>query len=434
MDFERRNRRIANSYYNLGLEKAKIRDLTNSAECLKKSLRFDKYQMDARNLLGLIYYEMGEVADALVQWVISMNLHPENNPADRYLEEIQRKPGRLEMEDQTVKKYNQALWHAQNGSDDLAVLQLMRVVEAKPNFVKAHILLALIYMAHEDYTKAGRSLYKVLQIDKSNAKALWYMSIVKQNTGRAEIEKRKLKNAFSHHQMEDDDIIIPPSYKENTGWQSILNILVGLLLGAAVIFFLVTPTVKEELNQKHNEELTSYVKKLGIQNQDIEDLNKQLEEITGKADSLEGELSTIEGDNNAILAQYQTLIGILQAYRQDDFMTAVSLYASLDTEAITEPSVKAIVDDVTADMTTNGYQILENLGTEAWNAGNKTQAEEYYQKSLAIKPDNPAVMFLLGRLYQGSQREEEANELYNQIMTNYPDSEEAQKVIEARGY
>ena len=67
------------------------------------------------------------------------------------------------------------------------------------------------------------------------------MSIVKTNTGRAEIEKRKLKNAFSHRQMQDDDIIIPPSYKENTGWQSILNILVGLVLGAMVIFFLVMP-------------------------------------------------------------------------------------------------------------------------------------------------------------------------------------------------
>ena len=76
MDYVKRNRQIANSYYNLGLEKANIRDLTGAVSCLKKSLRFDKYQMDARNLLGLIFYEMGETADALVQWVISMNLHP----------------------------------------------------------------------------------------------------------------------------------------------------------------------------------------------------------------------------------------------------------------------------------------------------------------------------------------------------------------------
>ena len=143
------------------------------------------------NLLGLIYYENGEVADALVQWVISLNLQPENNLADHYLDEIQRKPGQLEAESQNVKTFNQALWHAQNGSDDLAILQLARVVGAKPHFVKAHLLLALLYMRREDYNKAGRSLYKILQIDKSNPKALYYMSLVKQNTGRADAEKEE---------------------------------------------------------------------------------------------------------------------------------------------------------------------------------------------------------------------------------------------------
>ena len=201
MDFARKNQQIANSFYNLGLEKAKIRDLSGAAECLKKSLRFNKYQIDARNLLGLIYYENGEVADALIQWVISMNVQPEGNLADEYLEEIQRKPGQLEIESQNVKSFNQALWHAQNGSDDLAILQLARVVEARPHFVKAHLLLALLYMRREDYNKAGRSLYKILQIDTCNPKALYYMSIVKKNTGRADAEKRRMIKAFSHRKM-----------------------------------------------------------------------------------------------------------------------------------------------------------------------------------------------------------------------------------------
>ena len=242
MDYQRKNAQIANSFYNLGLEKARMRDLSGAAHSLKDSLHFNKYQTDARNLLGLIYYESGEVADALVQWVISLNLQPENNLADHYLDEIQRKPGQLEIESQNVKTFNQALWHAQNGSDDLAILQLARVVEARPHFVKAHLLLALLYMRREDYTKAGRSLYKILQIDKSNSKALYYMSIVKQNTGRAEAEKKRMIKAFSHKQMEDDDIILPPTYKENTGLSIVIHILMGLVMGVVAAYFLILPT------------------------------------------------------------------------------------------------------------------------------------------------------------------------------------------------
>ena len=154
MDYERKTRVIANSCYNLGLEQAGLRDLSGAAGYLKKSLHFNKYMTDARNLLGLIYYEMGEVGEALVQWVISMNLQPEQNRADYYLGELKRRKGAMETEKRLVSRFNQALVYAQNGSLDLAVLQLNKVVEGKPNFVKAQLLLALLCMVREDYKKA----------------------------------------------------------------------------------------------------------------------------------------------------------------------------------------------------------------------------------------------------------------------------------------
>ena len=120
-------------------------------------------------------------------------------------------------------------------------MQLKRIVEEKPNFVKAHLLLALLYMEHGDYTKAGKSLFKVLQIDKTNQKAQRYMEYVKSRTGKADVEKRKMKNAFSHREMQDDDVILPPTYKENTGWQSIINIAIGLVMGAVLVVFMVMP-------------------------------------------------------------------------------------------------------------------------------------------------------------------------------------------------
>ena len=58
------------------MEKAGVRDLSGAIESLKISLRFNKLNIDARNLLGLIYYEMGEVVTALTEWVISKNLQP----------------------------------------------------------------------------------------------------------------------------------------------------------------------------------------------------------------------------------------------------------------------------------------------------------------------------------------------------------------------
>lgn len=109
------------------------------------------------------------MADALVQWVISLNLQ-EDNLADHYLDEIQRKPGQLEVESQNVKTFNQALWHAQNGSDDLAILQLAKVVESNSHFVKAHLLLALLYMARRIIIRPGAACTRFSRLTKATRK------------------------------------------------------------------------------------------------------------------------------------------------------------------------------------------------------------------------------------------------------------------------
>lgn len=59
--------------------------------------------IDARNLLGLVYFETGEVVEALTEWVISKNYQPRDNAASRYLNEIQNNPSRLDTINQTIK-------------------------------------------------------------------------------------------------------------------------------------------------------------------------------------------------------------------------------------------------------------------------------------------------------------------------------------------
>ena len=65
---------LSKIFYNQGLEKASIRDLSGAIACLKQSLMYDKRNIRARNLLGLVYFETGEVVSALSEWVISKNL------------------------------------------------------------------------------------------------------------------------------------------------------------------------------------------------------------------------------------------------------------------------------------------------------------------------------------------------------------------------
>lgn len=434
MDYLQKIQYASNAYYNRGLELASERDLTEAAEHLKRALHLNKYHTDARNLLGLIFYEMGETGEALVQWVISVNLQPENNMADRYLDEVQRKPGKLEVASQSVVKYNQALSYAKSSSDDLAVLQLKRIVEEKPNFVKAQMLLAALYIIHEDYTKAGKALMKVLQVDRGNKKAQRYLDYVKSRTGRADIEKRKLHNAFSHREMEDNDVILPPTYKENTGWQSIINIAIGLVLGVVVVLFLIMPAWERSINSEHNQEMLAYADKLNLANQEADALRREAESYQQAMSQAEENLNSLVGDSGSTLSEYETLIEIQQAYRDQDFNSAVRLYVDMDRSKITDENMVSILAGIEADMTANAPAALEAMAAEAEAAGDQELALHYYEKYMEINDRNPQIIFNMAMIYKSRGEEETSDQLFGQVIMNFSDSALAAKAQEERGY
>lgn len=88
---------LSKSFYNQGLEKASIRDLSGAIACLKQSLIYDKRNIRARNLLGLVYFETGEVVAALSEWVISKNLQPTRNLASEYIGRLQANGNKLRL-------------------------------------------------------------------------------------------------------------------------------------------------------------------------------------------------------------------------------------------------------------------------------------------------------------------------------------------------
>ena len=425
--------RIANCYYNLGLERAKLRDLSGAAELLKKALHYDKYQREARNLLGLIFFEMGEVADALVQWVISMNLLPEENPADYYLDEIQRKPAILRICSDNVKRFNQALDYAQHNNKDLAVFQLNQVISDSPNYVKAHILLALLYMDRGDWIKAGKSLYLVLKIDRNNPKALVLMDLVKKNTGRAEIEQSKLKNVFSHRKMTDDDVMMPQEIRQLSPWSVSLLLLLGTGIGLFVFYLLMLPAGIRSAHAKNNQELIAYTEKLDAANQKLSNVEEEKSKLQKSYDDAKANLDRYENQNASFMAQYQSLVNINNALSTGDILAAAEAYTKLDQSSITDSSLQNMLNTVKSQMEGNVYLRLQEMGTAAWNAGKTDEALQYFTWSVKIRREAEN-LFLLARLQQSMGNTTEANQNFDSVVGEFPSSPYAERARSARGY
>ncbi len=429
-------RKIANAYYNIGLERAQLNDLSGAAGFLKEALHYDKTCIDARNLLGLIFYEMGETADALVQWIISYNFYPdpENNRADYYLGEIQRKTTVIENDSALVKRFNQALTIAQNGGEDFAIIELRDITRKKPNFVKAQLLLAVLYMQTGDYIKAGRALLEVLHIDHNNPQASVLMEEVKRSTGKADIEQAKLKNAFSHREIEDGDVIIPKQSNQVAPDRIVLHIAIGIMVGIVSFYILVLPTIKRGYNDELNKSIAENSQELSDINLKYNELNDRYDALTKDYGDVSQKLSAYEAENAAFTDMYEKLNSVIADYNAGDIEKAVASYTSIDRSLVTAEPLLSQLQSVDRVMLNDAFNSLVNSGTNNWNGGNLSQAEYYYKLALEIKSDDPEAMYLLARLYQSQDRVSEANALFDRIVGEHPESAYAQRAVEARGY
>ena len=426
--------KISKDYYNRGLERAKLNDLSGAAVYLKKSLIYDKYRTEARNLLGLIFYESGETADAIVQWVVSINLDPRDNDADRYLDEIQRKPGVLSEASALVRRFNQALEIAQNGGEDFAMVELSDITRKKPNYIKAQLLLAILYMQAGEHIKAGKALMAVLDIDRNHPQATILMDEVKRATGKAEVERAKLKNAYSHRELEEGDVIIPKTRAGTSLDKVVIYITAGIIIGLVSFYLLILPSVRRIYNRALNDSIIQNSAELSDVNARYSELSDRYDELNAEFQDVSQRLNAYEEQNINFTSAYESLNSIISDCGAGNYEAAADKYLQLDRSIITSEPLISQLQEADRLMLNDGFTAISEMGTAQWNGGNLSAAENYYRLALNIKPDDPEVMFLLARLLQSQDRISEANEIFDKIVGEHPESPYAQRSIDARGY
>ena len=225
----------SNAYYNDALEKAAVRDLSGAIESLRTSLRFYKMNIDARNLLGLVYFETGEVVEALTEWVISKNYQPRDNAASRYLNEIQNNPSRLDTINQTIKNTTRraVLQTGQPGSGDHPA-QESAVLKSEAGKRSSSWRSSTF---RRRSTTLPRSRFGMREkIDANNTTTLRYLKEV--NAGLRENNPKKQKNEDLISYQSGNETIIQPRYlKDNSAIGTIINMVIGIAIGAAITCF-----------------------------------------------------------------------------------------------------------------------------------------------------------------------------------------------------
>ena len=417
----------SNLYYNEGLERARVRDLSGAAESLRRSLKFYKMNIQARNLLGLVYFEMGETVDALSEWVISRSLGPEGNPAEKYLQAVQSNGNRLNSLNQTIKKYNQALLYCKQGSKDLAVIQLKKVLTLNPRLVKGHQLLALLYMEEGKYDLAKKSLRSAGRIDANNTTTLRYLREVNMQLhgelpSKKNSRKEKEKEELVAYQSGNETIIHPASFKDNSAFTTILNIVIGVVIGVLITWFLVVPSVRQKAASDSSQAVREASETISTKNQTIKSLESEIEGLNSQIAQME---SDKEASTNALTAYEQVLVAY-EAFTAGDYERAGTALESVDPQLLLG-TTSEIYQTISTQINDKYKETLYQEGSRAYQSGNYEEAVEKLQKVVDMDEtyeDGDAVYYL-AQSYRQAEQNDQAIVYYRKIIELKPGTERA---------
>ncbi|WP_343249658.1 tetratricopeptide repeat protein [Diplocloster hominis] len=416
--------RLSNALYNDGLEKAKVRDLSGAVTSLNLALKYNKNHVQARNLLGLIYYEMGEAVAALSQWVISKNIQSKKNPADYFLNDLQENQGRLETMNTTIKKFNQALLYCEQSSDDLAVIQLKKVLSMNPKLVKAYQLLALCYMKNEDYGKAEGMLRRAGKIDRANTLTLHLVKELNAFKGvNPKPEEPKNEDSVAYRSG-NETIIQPKTFKDNSGMSTVINIIIGLLVGAALMWFLVLPARMQAEKGNSNQSEIEFNEQLSTKNANI----KQLETDLATAKSNEEEAKQQAQAQDVKVTSYEQLLAAYAAYSAQDTVTAADALQKVDAASLSGDA-KTLYDAIQTDVNTKAAEELYTTGYSAYKKGDFAAAIQDLGQAVELNADvhNGDALFYLARSYDRSGDQANADKFYQQVYDKYPNTNKARQ-------
>ncbi|WP_251205135.1 tetratricopeptide repeat protein [Acetatifactor aquisgranensis] len=418
-------------YYNEGLEKAGVRDLSGAVVSLRRSLQFNKNNIKARNLLGLVYFEMGEAASALREWVISKNMSPEKNIADEYIDKMRSNSARLDSINQTVKKYNRALALCNQDGEDLAVIQLRKVLSMNPRFIRAHQLLALLYMKQEEWDHAERELRKCMDIDKNNLLTLRYLKEVEQALMPEEGIKRRRKDESVRYRSENEIIIQPLNVKEpkrGGGFATVLNMVIGLIIGIAAMYFLVVPAAQSRVRNEEQQTITKISNESDAKTARIQELEDRIEDLNGNVQNLYTEIEGYVGAGGTIQTT-EELFQIAAAYTESgDMYVAMDqleeLAERVDMAAMPE-GFQRLYQSMTSVIGPELSKEYFDEGYQQYYTNRFEEALETLGKAVQYDAANIDALYLLGEAYRSSGDTANAITTYDKVIELSPDTENA---------
>ena len=411
-------------YYNRGYEAALTRNLTQASKYLKEALLFNKHHIEARNLLGLIYFETGQVGLALKEWIISQSLCREENRAAYYIEQIQENSKILSEYKEAVMLYNKALDYLKQKNMDMAIIRLKKAISKNPKFVEARILIGLSYMHEEQFHKANEQIKKALLIDRGHEKGLFYYKEM------SEEDTQSVKPYEVEYEGQMMKLMQPSKVIDRT--RLFRRYLLYFLLGAIGMFLVDHYLILSSQIRGYQLESARLSESEERLTQNIQSLTRehrvQIAELEKSKSKLESQVASYEKQVGEWM-QKEKITQAKELIKQRNYVEAAQVLYSVATAQLDETFINEL-EELKQEAYPKATETLYNEGMQFYNKEQLVEANMKFETVLLYDPNERLArksLYAIGCIYEQSGSLENAKQYFNKVIEKASDTSEARE-------
>jgi len=427
-------RKMSLAHYNKGLKMANTGNLTGAIDSLSASLQINKKNIPARNLLGLCFYAVGRVGDALREWIISASYETKDNPAKEYLELFNQDMGKLEKFSEGLQNYNEALRYMRQHNEDVAAVRLKRAIEIIPNFVEALNLLTLLHLKNNDKMRAGALIERALAMDTGNPTARrFYRDVFRKKAPmgkKADTDSTKPLREVQRPQARPQERPSPGPFgvqgnnvfSKRSPLPGILSFMVGLGAMFLFMYVLVLPSFLETslaentaLETRIVQYQTAHAAELDVLLANLADAEASLAAVQSQAGNLQNE--NIDLQNETWVNNGHNFL------TQQMYAEALAAVENVDTARLSAESYEIYNIVRNTAMPVLELQYL-TLGQGLYNGRNYAEARVALETAAAhiTEGSNQAahIFYFLGRIAENDGNFDLARDFYETIINHHP--------------
>jgi tetratricopeptide (TPR) repeat protein len=317
----------------------------------------------------------------------------------------------------SVILYNSAIENIGTNSEDIAVIELKKAVSINPNFYEAMNLLGLCYCYIKEYSKAVAVFRKVVEAENNSVRALKYLSALNRMDDSGNDGKKKKRKIISNITLKK--VILSFLYNKN-GRFDYLKYVIGFVTGGFLIFLIMFFAMEkpEEIVRVEDidavksrliEEVDLYKLKYSEVNQNYQKILKDYESLEEEINYHPAKLKLLEIENIYLEGKYEKAADMLILMKNVQFREEDKNKFDLLWEKIMIEAAYVVYEE--------GVNLCKNEDFD----NSLKKLEKVYTYVDSIERDD-GVLYWSAKCYQAFGNYTKALELYNRILSDFPES------------